>query len=169
MKQKLHILLLLMALLPWSIVVSAEDYDFDDGILKYNITSTENHELSCAGFVDEHKYDTSVTIPGNVTYNNITYTVKKIENGAFYHSNLISVYINDSDIETTSTIFYGIRDISGAFKECTNLKSVRLPEYVSNISEAFSGCTNLTQIYIPSVVDYMDHAFYGCTKLESVN
>lgn len=159
-----------MALLPWSIVASAEEYDFDDGILKYNITSTEYHEVACAGFVDAHKDDTSVTIPGNVTYNNTSYAVKKIEFGAFYHSNLISVYFKTPNLEESNgSIYNGIRDISGAFQECTNLEKIQLPEYVSNISNAFSGCTKLTKIEIPLSVEGMGYAFYGCTKLESVN
>lgn len=67
MKQKLHSLLLLVVLLSWSIVVAASD--FDDGILKYTITSPENLEVKCDGFTDAHKNDESVVIPETVKYN----------------------------------------------------------------------------------------------------
>ena len=55
MKQKLHSLLLLVVLLSWSIAIAASD--FDDGILKYTITSPENLEVKCDGFTDAHKND----------------------------------------------------------------------------------------------------------------
>jgi hypothetical protein len=38
---------------------------------------------------------------------------------------------------------------AGAFKDCTSLKDIRLPDSVTDIgSEAFSGCTSLKDIYI---------------------
>ena len=67
MKQKLHSLLLLVVLLSWSIAIAASD--FDDGILKYTITSPENLEVKCDGFTDAHKNDESVVIPETVKYN----------------------------------------------------------------------------------------------------
>ena len=73
MKQKLHSLLLMVALLSWSMVVAASD--FDDGILKYTITSPSNLEVRCDGFTNAHTNDESVVIPETVNYNNRTYTV----------------------------------------------------------------------------------------------
>ena len=55
MKQKLHSLLLMVVLLSWSMVIAASD--FDDGILKYTITSPSNLEVQCDGFTDAHKND----------------------------------------------------------------------------------------------------------------
>ena len=57
-----------------------------------------------------------------------------------------------------------------AFKGCTSLTSVTIPELVTEIgSYAFSGCTGLTSITIPeSVTNIGDAAFKGCTSLTSV-
>lgn len=85
MKQKLHSLLLMVALLSWSMVVAASD--FDDGILKYTITSPSNLEVQCDGFADAHKNDESVVIPETVNYNNRTYTVTVIGDGNSNYSN----------------------------------------------------------------------------------
>ena len=71
MKQKLHSLLLLVVLLSWSIVIAASD--FDDGILKYTITSPENLEVKCDGLTDADKNDTCLIIPDIVSYDGQLY------------------------------------------------------------------------------------------------
>ena len=73
--------LLLVVLLSWSIVIAASD--FDDGILKYTITSPENLEVQCDGFTDAHINDESVVIPETVKYNKKNYTVVLIRDLAF--------------------------------------------------------------------------------------
>ena len=57
-----------------------------------------------------------------------------------------------------------------AFKRCTSLKSITLPDSVTSISgSVFYGCTSLESITIPnSVTSIGDDAFYGCTSLESI-
>ena len=65
--------MLLVVLLSWSIVVAASD--FDDGILKYTITSPSNLEVQCDGFTDAHKNDTCLIIPDIVSYNGQLYSV----------------------------------------------------------------------------------------------
>lgn len=58
-----------------------------------------------------------------------------------------------------------------AFKNCTELKSVTLPEGLISIgNDAFYGCKKLTSIVIPESVDGIGvGAFYGCTVLRSVS
>ena len=56
-----------------------------------------------------------------------------------------------------------------AFKGCTSLSSINVPEGVTNIEEmAFKGCTSLTGITIPGVKTIRTEAFSGCTSLASV-
>ncbi len=57
-----------------------------------------------------------------------------------------------------------------AFKGCTKITSVTIPEGVSEIEEdAFSGCTKLASITIPSsVTGIYDSAFYKCEALASI-
>lgn len=64
----------------------------------------------------------------------------------------------------------GVTHIKGAFKDCTCVKSVVLPESVTNIGNAaFYGCTNLTEITIPeSVTNIGAYAFEGCKSLTSI-
>lgn len=63
----------------------------------------------------------------------------------------------------------GSRIYMGAFRNCSNLTSITLPEGIISIEDkAFSGCTNLTNISIPSSVTRIeeDYAFNGCTSLQ---
>ena len=58
-----------------------------------------------------------------------------------------------------------------AFKNCTGLTQVTIPDLVTRIGEAaFDGCTNLTTATIgESVVTIGKQAFYGCSKLTAVS
>lgn len=58
----------------------------------------------------------------------------------------------------------------GAFKECTSLESIYIPDSVKIIEhDAFLYCKSLKSIYIPSSVKHLgNNAFYGCSALESV-
>ncbi len=57
-----------------------------------------------------------------------------------------------------------------AFRNCTSLISVTIPESVTKIEEsAFEDCTSLISVTIPESVTYIeDEAFYDCPNLKSV-
>ena len=59
---------------------------------------------------------------------------------------------------------------SSAFKYCTSLTSITIPEGVTNIGiSAFEDCTSLTSITIPEgVTSIRDDTFYNCTSLTSI-
>ena len=58
-----------------------------------------------------------------------------------------------------------------AFEYCTGLTSVTIPDSVTSIGgDAFSGCSGLTSITIPDrVTSIGSNAFYGCRNLTTVN
>ncbi len=57
-----------------------------------------------------------------------------------------------------------------AFKDCTNLTSITIPNSVTSIGEfTFYGCSSLTSITIPNGVTSIDNGtFQGCTGLTSI-
>ena len=150
MKQKLHSLLLMVALLSWSMVIAASD--FDDGILRYTITSPSNLEVRCDGFTDAHKNDESVVIPETVNYNNRTYAIITV-NG-FSDRKLSSVKLSQS-LKTIGDM---------AFYRCSNLKEIEIPNGIETIgNDAFESC-GLSSVVIPTSVKKIGSYAFGYNR-----
>ena len=58
----------------------------------------------------------------------------------------------------------------GAFRDCSTLTGVKMPNSVTIIgSNAFTNCTNLKEVTIPNSLEYLlEGAFSGCSNLESI-
>jgi len=63
-----------------------------------------------------------------------------------------------------------VTSIGSAFRDCTKLTSVVIPDSVKHIDgSAFEGCTNLTTVTMPNAIRTIYSAtFAGCTSLESL-
>mmetsp|Transcript_21720 Transcript_21720/g.32540 ORF Transcript_21720/g.32540 Transcript_21720/m.32540 type:complete len:421 (+) Transcript_21720:169-1431(+) len=72
-------------------------------------------------------------------------------------------------ISFSSSASSSLKSIVHAFKQCTSLRSVSLPDSVENMNAAFQGCTALLSITLPSKVTNISFAFVGCTSLSSVS
>ncbi len=111
--------------------------------------------------------DASTVEANAATYGDLTYTVSNGE-----------VTITDCNTSATSVIIpetidsYPVMSIgSSAFRDCTSLTSVTIPDSVTSIgSSAFYNCTSLTSVTIPDgVTSLKAHAFRNCKALESVS
>ena len=120
---------------------------------------------------------TSVTIPDSVTtisydafYNTALYN-----NSSNWQDNILYIgkhlIAAKTDISGAYSIKPGTLTIAGiAFRYCTSLTSVTIPDSVTTIGEsAFDGCSKLTRVTIGnSVTRIGSSAFEGCSKLTSV-
>lgn len=99
---------------------------------------------------------TSATIPSSINGVNVT----SIRWGAFSGRKVLSSVSIPNGIITIG---------SSAFKDCTSLKSVSIPDSVTSVEfGAFSGCIELSNLSVPaSVIKLGGDVFKGCNKLVS--
>lgn len=134
-------LLTLFCCLMWATTMFA--YDATVGGLYYNLNSTD--------------------YTATVTY--------KSYSSGYYNSNW---NIQTADIPSSITVSgknYSVTSIGDhAFRSCSKLTSVTIPNTVTSIEEgAFTACSSLTSVTIPNSVTNMNYfAFQNCTSLTSV-
>ena len=143
MKQKLFGRLAAAAVLLLS-AATATAYDFEVNGIFYNKNEDENNTASVTykgssydAYANE--YSGAVTIPSEVTYEEITYSVTSIGSDAFsYCSGLTSVVIPNSVTSIGDYAFWG----------CSGLTSVEIPNSVTYIGDyAFVDCDNLKIVF----------------------
>lgn len=140
---------------------------FQNGTLRYHIYDWEEKTAAAiSNPMDDGSNYTDLTattaIPQEVTYEEETFTVTRIEEEAFK---------NCAQLEEI-TIPASVSSIGKeAFNECTSLQKVNLQGKIEVIDKrAFSKCVNLKEIALTSdTATIGDEAFSGCTALTQVN
>lgn len=102
----------------------------------------------------------------------IEYTDETTGESGSYQEVWITGYKTLAEKVTLPTMIDGMEVAvvsGGAFKNCTDMKSVKIPFVYEIKSEAFAGCTGLTEISLPENVWCIgSRAFAGCTGLTEV-
>lgn len=101
------------------------------------------------------------------------------DNGELSYSEAAAVTdLEDAFTESKIEIFAELKYFTGlksipveAFRECNNLKKIKLPNNISSIeNSAFKECDQLFSIYLPSNITRIgSQAFGGCCKLREIN
>ena len=132
--------------------------------LYYSITSSVSPYTVAVTRPPEGFYQISgaLDIPASVTHEGTTYSVTKIEEGAFFNCSQITQINFPNTID--SILFRG-------FYGCASLTSLSFPSslrYIDN--QAFAQCEGLTDtLFIPDNVNYLgSNAFFQCTGINAV-
>ena len=88
--------------------------------------------------------------------------------------NLFSDYTSVASFDEIQ-YFTGATSIVQAFKNCTHLSSITIPDNFTNLGSGFyggifSGCTSLESVKLPANVTKLGYsAFFNCTSLQSID
>ena len=128
--------------------VSASAYDVEVDGIYYNLA--KKFAFVTAGDV---KYAGKIVIPESIVVNEKTYTVKEIEEKAFYECYDLTAVTIPSSVTR-------IEDYT--FSDCFSLTSVTIPSTVTSIGDwAFRSCSSLTSVTIPSSVTSIGNYVFG--------
>lgn len=135
-------------------------FDFEAGGIYYSINA-DGVTVSVAAPTYSWQYKDAVTIPAEVDYNGVTFTVVAIGEKAFYSCTSLT------SVEMPSTVT-AIR--ANAFGRSYNLKSVNIPDGLTTIGEgAFEGDRSLASVSLGSQLSLIGkNAFNGCSGLTSL-
>lgn len=162
---------------------SANDFTVDG--LTY--TTLSESTVSVKKYVE----GTDIVIPATVTDDGTTYTVVNVERQAFYNAAITSLKLPATMTKVGPYAFWkakmatveipeGVESIGySAFKDCTNLTEVTLPESLTDLGafwdvtgvdgEAFARCSKLKTINVPGSVTVLRQMnFAECDALTDV-
>jgi len=78
-----------------------------------------------------------------------------------------NIHTVPSTVENNGTTYNVTRINYDAFKDCTSLVTLTLPNTITYLgNNAFQGCTNLTHIDMNGVTSIQSNCFYNCSSLE---
>lgn len=133
----------------------------------------------------EYKALTTLTVPGTITVDNQTYTVKAVAQQAFQDcASLTSVEFEEGVEDIGMWAFYsctGIRELhlpstltrvqDSGFSRCSSIETLVLPDNLTEIgSFGFGTLSSLTSLTLPAnMTELKNNAFASCSKLTEIN
>ncbi len=105
-----------------------------------------------------------ITLTGNINNEDIIVLRNMVQNGSLEYVDMFDSYIHGEGDEDNVIP-------EEAFKNCTNLKSIILPQKTLALGyESFYMCTNLSDITLPEqITTFSGSVFWGCEKLNKID
>ena len=130
--------------------------DVTVGGIRYE--TNENAGTAKAMPLDDGLYSGDITVPASFTYDGKTYSVTEVDDEMFrYNTDVTSVVLQVQPGEFFS------------FQGCTALKSVSLPDGMTELQGTFNGCSSLEDVRFPADLQKLGSGtFSGCTSLKSI-
>ena len=130
--------------------------DVTVGGIRYE--TNENAGTAKAMPLDDGLYSGDITVPASFTYDGKTYSVTEVDDEMFrYNTDVTSVVLQVRPGEFFS------------FQGCTALKSVSLPDGMTELQGTFNGCSSLEDVRFPADLQKLGSGtFSGCTSLKSI-
>lgn len=175
--QLLRVVVLLVTVLSF---YGAFAYDIEQGGLFYTLDLT--NMTATLDSCDVSLYD-NVSVANSITFKNRTFSVVKVNTGAFKDCARLSSVTIFNGIEISDSMFVGCRALqkislpdeinaipNGLCIDCANLTEIVIPNSVRIIGDnAFNGCESLAEIDIPNGVQVIGNStFMGCSKLQQI-
>ena len=160
-------------------IVQAYAESFWKSNIQYSVLPGVTNEVEVIG----NEVTTSqITIPQQVTYEGVTYTVTSIGNNALENCTCSSIVIPTTVKSIGNSAFKGANFQSvtipsavttikaSTFENCRQLTSVTLHNNITEIgNSAFSGCYALTGITLPSKITEISESCFASSGLQSIS
>lgn len=156
----IKLLLTTIAVLLCSVMANAYDFEVDG--IRYDITSFTDLTVKASSLSETFVGD--LVIPSKVQFSGKELAVTEVgDDFAVSNTSISSLMIDD-----------GLTAIGkSAFKDCSNITTVKIAETVDSIfigEQSFMNCTNLTSINTAQTVLIIEsETFRGCTALRTFN
>ena len=139
--------------------LSASAYDFEVDGIGYDISSFTELTVIATSLIDNSSE--SVIIPETVEFKGKTLRVTSLGEGFAENNTELSTLIIDAKIESIS---------SKAFRNCSHLKHVEIPQAINIGNSAFENCEQLTDVAISeNLLNIGSRAFFRCISLENIS
>lgn len=157
--------------------VSAES--FWKGNIQYSVLTGATNEVEVIG---NEVTTTQITIPQQVTYEGVAYTVTSIGNNALENCTCSSIAIPSTVKSIGNSAFKGAKFqsitipsavtaiMASTFENCSQLTAVTLHNNITEIgNSAFSGCSALTGITLPTKLTEISENCFANSGLQSIS
>lgn len=137
--------------------------EFENSPFKYVVTTAEEpgspNTVSLSGVVDGATLPEALVIPASVYEGGVDYAITLISSGAIKGKSITSLVV-EGDTQP------GFQ----SFMDCSNLVSISLPISSGAIgAQAFRNCTSLTDVNVPNILLIGVQSFRNCTALETLS